>query len=74
MGDVTFLFFAHRLMVVYICTKFRKNIFDVFKITEVTIFIPKLSKRHYSAKSVGGVTVLVLCSSSDCGLYMYQVF
>ena len=57
-------------MVVYICFKFRKNIFDWFKVTELNIiFIQKISKGHTSAKNVGGVTVLVLCISSDNGLF-----
>ena len=33
----------------------------------------KISKRHNSIKNVGGVTVLVLCTSSDGGLYSYKV-
>ena len=28
---------------------------------------------HNSIKNVGGVTVLFLCTSSDNGLYLYQV-
>ena len=37
------------------------------------IFIPKISKGHNSAKNVGGVMVLVLCTSFDSGLYLNQV-
>ena len=37
------------------------------------IFIGKISKGHNSVKNVGGVTVLVLYTSSDVGLYLYQV-
>ena len=33
----------------------------------------KISKGHCSVKNVGGVSVLVLCASSDDGLYLYQV-
>ena len=33
----------------------------------------KISKGHNSIKNVGGVTVLVLCTSSDDGLYLYKV-
>ena len=33
----------------------------------------KISKGHNSVKNVGGVSVLVLCTSSDDGLYLYQV-
>ena len=37
------------------------------------IFIAKISKGHNFVKNVGGVAVLVLCTSSDDGLYLYQV-
>ena len=37
------------------------------------IFIGKISMGHNSVKNVGGVTVLVLCTSSDDGLYLYKV-
>ena len=61
------MFSAHRLMVVYISTKFHEiNRAD-------TIFIAKNSKGHNSVKNVGGVSVLVLCTSSDSGLYLYKV-
>ena len=30
-------------------------------------------KRHNSVKNVGGVTILNLCTSSDCALYLYEV-
>ena len=32
----------------------------------------KISKEHNSVKNVGGVTVLVLCISSDDVLYLYK--
>ena len=38
-----------------------------------TIFMGKISKRNNSIKNVGGVTVLVLCTSSDGGLYSYKI-
>ena len=38
-----------------------------------TISIPKISKGNNSAKNVGGVMVVNLCTSSDHGLYLYQV-
>ena len=38
-----------------------------------TIFIPKISKGNNSAKNVGGVTVVDLCTSSGHALYFYQV-
>ena len=37
------------------------------------IFIRKISKGHNSVKNVGGVSVLVLCTLSDDGLYLHQV-
>ena len=52
---------------VYISTKFHENILGGIKAD--TVFI----KGHNSVKNVGGVTVLVLCKSSDDGLYLYQV-
>ena len=38
-----------------------------------TISIPKISKGNNSAKNVGGVTVVDLCTSSDRALHLYQV-
>ena len=38
-----------------------------------TISIPKISKGNNSAKNVGGVTVINLCTSSGHALYFYQV-
>ena len=37
------------------------------------IFIGTISKGHNSVKIVGGVMVLVLCSSSDGGLHFYKI-
>ena len=37
------------------------------------IFIGKISKGHNSVINVDGVSILVLCTSSDDGLYLYQV-
>ena len=36
-------------------------------------FIAKISKGHNSVKNIGRVTVLVLCTSSDDGSYLYKV-
>ena len=33
----------------------------------------KISKGHNSVKNVDGVSVLVLCTSSDGDIYLYQV-
>ena len=40
---------------------------------EDTVSILKISKGNNSAKNVGGVTLVNLCTSSDHGLYLYQV-
>ena len=37
------------------------------------ICILKFTKGHNSIKSLGGVKVLVLCTSSDNALYLYQL-
>ena len=37
------------------------------------ISIPKISKGNNSAKNVGGVTVVDLCTSSGHALYFYQI-
>ena len=57
--ELGFLFSAHRLMMVYICTKFHENILDGYKAN--TIYIAKISKGHKSVENVVGVTVLFLC-------------
>ena len=36
------------------------------------IFIPKILKGHNSVKNVGGVRVLLICTSSDDDLYLYS--
>ena len=61
-------------MVVYTCTKFHENILNGIKVIERTWFSwDKNSKGHNSVKNEGGLTVLVLCTSSDDGLYLYKV-
>ena len=56
-------FSAHHLMTLYICTKFQENISKGFRVTEQAQM--KYTKGHYSIKDVGGVSVLVLCTSPD---------
>ena len=68
--ELPFFLSAYRLIEVYISTKFHENILGGIKVIEQTRFF---SKGHNSVKYVGGVTVLVLCTSSDDGLYLYQV-
>ena len=62
-------------MMVYICSKFHENILDGIQVIKRTRFPKKknLSNGHNSVKNVGGLSVLVLCTSSDDGLYLYQV-
>ena len=52
-------------MVLYISTKFHANISEVFKVIERTRFA-----RGIIQQIVGGVMVLVLCTSSGDGLYL----
>ena len=61
-------------MMIYICSKFHENITGDLRVIERTQFsIVKFSKGHNFVKNVGGVTVLVLCTSFDNALYLYQV-
>ena len=55
----------------YISTKFCEIISNGIKVIERTRL--KISKENNSAKNVGGVTVVYLCTSSNHGLYLYQV-
>ena len=67
-------FSAHCLMVVYVSTQFHENILNGIKFIERTRFsYQKFQKGHNSIKYVGGVRVLVLCTSSDDGLYLYHI-
>ena len=61
-------------MMVHICTKFNENILDSIKIIEWTQFsFENFSKEHNSVKNVDEVTVLILCTSADSGLYLYKL-
>ena len=57
-------------MVVNICTKFHEYILNSIKVTVDMIFIGKISMGHNSVKNAGGVTILLLCTLSDGGLYL----
>ena len=57
----------------YISTKFCEIISNGIKVIERTRFRTKISKGNNSAKNVGGVTVINLCTSSDRALHLYQV-
>ena len=57
----------------YMSTKFCEIILNGIKVIERTRFLVRFSKGNYSAKYVGGVTVVNLCTSSGHALYFYQV-
>ena len=65
---------AHRLVMLYISTKFCEIISISIKVIERTRFLYwKLQRGNNSAKKVGGVTVVDLCTLSSHALYFYQV-
>ena len=37
------------------------------------VFISKISKGHNSVKNVVEVTIFILCTLSDSGLYLYKL-
>ena len=53
--ELWFLFSAHCLTNLYICTMFHENIDDRFKVMVDTIFIGKNSKGHNSGQKLSGV-------------------
>ena len=57
----------------YISTKFCEIISNGISYRADTISILKITKGNNSAKNVGGVTVVDLCTSSGHALYFYQV-
>ena len=71
--ELQFLFSAHRLIMVYISTKFRENILNGLSYGADTISILFITKGRNSVNIARGITVLVLCTSSDHGLHLYQV-
>ena len=65
---------ACRLVMLYICAEFHEIILNGIKVIERTLFLyRKITKGNNSAKNVGGVTVVYLCTSSGHALYFYQV-
>ena len=61
-------------MMLYICTKSRENTSNRFRVMARTRKADgRTTKGHNSVKNVGGVMVLVLCTSSDDVLYLYKV-
>ena len=74
-------------MILYICTKICKNISKgpsfvkvAQRVSELetqtvgsTLGLSQFTKGHNSVKTVNGVMILNLCTSSDDALYLYQV-
>ena len=74
MGGATVFNLACRLVMLYICAKFREIIEKRYQSYRVdTISILKITKGSNSTKNVEGVTIVYLCMSSGHALYFYQV-
>ena len=75
--ELQLFFSAHRLKILYICTKFCENILNGFKVIERTPFSYKKKKKntkgHNFANDKGGGTILFLCTLSEYALYVYQI-
>ena len=54
-------------VMLYISTKFGES----YRVDMISIL--KITKGNNSAKNVGGVTIVYLCSLSGHALYLYQV-
>ena len=64
---------ARRLVMLYISTKFCDIFSNGFKVIERTRFLyGKLQRGIIPQKNVGGVTVVLRCTSSGHALYFYQ--
>ena len=57
----------------YLCQVSRNYLEQYQSYTADTISIRKITKGNNSAKNVGGVTAVHLCTSSGHALYFYQV-
>ena len=73
LAELWFLFSAHCLIMLYICTKSHENISNISKLWSGHDFWLKITKGYNSVNNVGRVTVLVLCTLSDDALHLYQV-
>ena len=75
--ELRYLFCAHRLIMLYIWAKFWEKISKVSELETQTVGSmlgwSHFTKGHNSVKTVDGVMVLNLCTSSDDVLYLYQV-
>ena len=67
------LFSARRLVMFYICAKFREIISNGIKVIERTLFLYGKLQRGIFTENVGGVTVVNLCTLSGHEFYFYQV-
>ena len=72
-GGMIVLISARRLVMLYICAKFREIILNGIEVIKRTRFLYWKLQRGIIPKNVGGVTVLNLCMSSGYALYFYQV-
>ena len=72
-GGATVVNLCTSSVMFYISTKFCEIISKGIKVIVDTISILKITKGNNSAKNVGGVTVVNLCTSSGHALYFYQV-
>ena len=74
--ELLYLLSPTRLIVFYNCIKFREIIVKLSQKISGLVSGHDLSsknfKRHNSVKFVGGVTVFILCTLSDCALYLYK--
>ena len=66
--EIRFVFSAHRLVLIYICTKFHENILNSSRADK--IFIGKSSKGYNFIKNITGVTVLFHCILSDDDIFV----
>ena len=64
---------ACRLVMLYISTKFHEKISNGISYRVDTVSILKITKGNNSAKIVGGVNVVNLCTLSGHALYFCQV-
>ena len=70
--ELQYLISTHLLMTLYISTKFQEKSQRVSWSLSRCDLHTEIYEGHNSIKSVGGVTVLVLFTSSDNALYLYQ--
>ena len=76
--ELRYLFSADNLMMLYICTKFCESISKGIRVIDLYIRVDDrvvaiYKGGHNYAKTVDGVTVLILFTSSGVALYLYQV-